>query len=84
MLRRLAGVCLGCGLVLELFWIPSKYNPADAPSRALTLAMWRAALPVASVGGVHVEPPNMVGGGWLVEQAQLQEGDKSGGSDRRR
>jgi hypothetical protein len=44
-LRRLAGLCLGAGLTLEFRWVPSAFNPADAPSRNFSIQEWRSALP---------------------------------------
>ncbi len=35
LLRRLAGLCFAEGLTLHVVFIPSKYNPADAPSRGV-------------------------------------------------
>ena len=39
-LRRIAGLCLSFALFVDLVWIPTKANPADAPSRSASLAEW--------------------------------------------
>ena len=36
-LRRIGGLCLSYGLSVDLVWIPTKANPADAPSRTVSL-----------------------------------------------
>jgi len=44
-LRKLAGICLGYGIFVELIWVPTWANPGDAPSRFFSLEKWRASLP---------------------------------------
>merc|ERR1712194_324101 len=44
-LRRCCGVALRRGLTIDLVWIPTWGNPADAPSRGVPLKKWRCALP---------------------------------------
>ena len=39
-LRRIGGLCLSYGLSVGLVWIPTKANPADAPSRMVSLQEW--------------------------------------------
>ena len=39
-LRRVAGVCLSYGLSVDLVWVPTKANPADAPSRFVNISDW--------------------------------------------
>ena len=41
-LRKIAGVCLSYGLTVDLVWVPTKANPADAPSRQVSLDQWWA------------------------------------------
>ena len=44
-LRCVSGLALRFGLTLEVVWIPTWANPADAPSRGRSLKEWRASLP---------------------------------------
>ena len=37
--------CLSASLSIELLWVPSWGNPADAPSRGTSLACWKRSLP---------------------------------------
>ena len=45
-LRKLAFECLGASLSVDLLWLPSWGNPADAPSRGTSLVAWRRTLPI--------------------------------------
>ena len=44
-LRKLAYECLASSLTVDLLWVPSWANPADAPSRRVSLDRWRRDLP---------------------------------------
>ena len=44
-LRKTAACCLLYGLTLDLVWVPTWGNPADAPSRGARLSAWRRQLP---------------------------------------
>ena len=45
-LRRLAFECPSASLSIDLLWLPSWGNPADAPSRSTSLEKWRRSLPI--------------------------------------
>ena len=45
-LRKLAYECLASSLTVDLLWVPSWANPADAPSRHVSLDDWRRDLPI--------------------------------------
>eukprot|EP00973_Karenia_brevis_P082863 11489516-Karenia_brevis.AAC.1 len=45
-LRRIAGVSLRYGLSVDVVWIPTWANPADAPSRQFSVAQWLDELPI--------------------------------------
>ena len=56
-LRKIAGLSLAYGIVLEYLWIATKFNPADAPSRGESLETWWAQVPEAPPPwSVQVEP----------------------------
>jgi len=44
-LRRMAAVGLAAGISLDVVWIPTWSNPADAPSRGSSLYVWRSGVP---------------------------------------
>ena len=44
-LRKLAYECLASSLTVDLLWVPSWANPADAPSRHFSLERWRRGPP---------------------------------------
>ena len=54
-LRKLAYECLASSLTVDLLWVPSWANPADAPSRHQSLDYWRRHLPVWPA-----QPPSVV------------------------
>ena len=54
-LRKLAYECLASSLTVDLLWVPSWANPADAPSRHVSLDRWRRHLPLWLV-----QPPSVV------------------------
>ena len=43
---KLALECLSASLSIDLLWVPSWGNPADAPSRGTSLACWKRSLPI--------------------------------------
>ena len=45
LLRKLGFWCLACDIALELVWVPTWANPADAPSRNKPIANWYASVP---------------------------------------
>ena len=45
-LRKFAFECLSASLSVDLLWLPSWGNPADAPSRGTSLEAWRRSLPI--------------------------------------
>ena len=45
-LRQLAALSLEMGIYVDLLWVPTWANPADAPSRFVGLLTWRSKLPI--------------------------------------
>ena len=46
-IRRVGALLLRSGCTLDVVWIPTWANPADAPSRGASLEEWRAKVPAA-------------------------------------